>query len=80
MIGTAVSSGLFGTKVAVGANDTGFVWARKGALPVAVGPAHNSGDVWKYCGIVVLECEQFKAPGSITLDKVMSMMRLASME
>jgi hypothetical protein len=26
------------------------VCARKGALPVRVGPAHSSGYVWKYCG------------------------------
>jgi len=51
-MGNAVSNGVFGTYVAEGANDIGFVWARNGALPVAVGPAHNSGDVWKYCGTV----------------------------
>jgi len=49
----AVSKGVLGTNVAVGANETGFVWARFGARPVAVGPAHSSGDVWKYCGISV---------------------------
>lgn len=58
MIGSAVSSGLFGTKVAVGAKDTGFVCAKNGARPVAVGPAHNSGLVWKYCGTSGVGVEQ----------------------
>lgn len=53
-MGSAVSNGVFGTYVAEGSNDIGFVWARKGDLPVAVGPAHNSGDVWKYCGTVAV--------------------------
>lgn len=52
-IGNAVSNGVLGAYVFVASNDAGFVWARNGARPVAVGPAHNSGDVWKYCGTVV---------------------------
>lgn len=60
MIGVAVSRGLVGTNVAVGSKDIGFVWARKGARPVAVGPAHNSGLVWKYWGTVVVGAEHLE--------------------
>ncbi len=37
-IGRAVSKGLLATKEPVGPNGAGFVSARKGASPVAVGP------------------------------------------
>jgi hypothetical protein len=43
--GTAVSNGVLGTNVAVGLKEAGFDCARNGAGPVAVGPAHSSGDV-----------------------------------
>jgi len=66
--GMAVCKGVLGTNVAVGTKDR--VCAMKGALPVAVGPGHSSGDVWKYCGTSDVEQEQSSPnrfrPGSPT--------------
>lgn len=47
-IGIDVCSGSLGTNVPVGSNSR--VCARNAGAPVAVGPGHSSGDVWKYCG------------------------------
>lgn len=41
-MGRAVSSGAFGTKDPDTPKGAGFISARKGALPVAVGPVHVS--------------------------------------
>ena len=42
MMGRAVSKGALAAKEPVGPNGAGFVWARKGASPVAVGPDWGS--------------------------------------
>lgn len=51
LTGMAVCSGSLGTNVAVGSKV--LVWARNAALPVAVGPGHRFGDVWKYWGTLL---------------------------